>query len=378
MPSATNESINATSHSTSSSYANNMANSYGSTQPQASGSTHQPTSDTSGSGGSANGTPEHSKKQRPNVPRIIIPDGTSINLSTPPTTPRQQARQIRPLKMPVPIWPDRFIQLRDRLKASEHMALFNWSKPSVAPKQDAQGQNADPKEPEPTTTTRTEAAPAHPDTTAATNGDPALTRLGFSPAFGIMGIPFYSTVPESETSSQNHIWWDYEDSDEESSHGGWCTKEWWRHLFCTWPGLTNTGKRLVTTTLGLVVILALALTALGRIQHQNRVSDVIPDSLEGKVFEAQVKVIRDFPEQTAKMMLEKRQGEVGEERLRRATVPFWEHPLGEGCFREQCEMEDIWKEFIAFMVRTYDVTKQWPLFFFICVRLIEYGNPNFS
>ncbi|KAF9020685.1 hypothetical protein BGZ52_002389, partial [Haplosporangium bisporale] len=286
IPSATNESINVTSDSTSFSCADNMADSCGSTQPQASGST-QPTSDFNGSGsGSGNGTLEHSKKQRPTIPRIIIPDGTSINLSTPPTTPRPQVRQIRPRQMPVPIWPSRFIQFRDRLKASRRMAFFKWSKPSVPTEQIAQGQNANPKEPEPTTAP-TEAALAHPDTTAATNGDPALTHLGFSPAFGILGIPFYSTVPESETSSQKDIWWDYEDSDDEPSHGGWCSKERWRHVFCTGPGLTNTGKRLVTTTLGLVVILALALTALGRIRNQNQVSDVIPESLDGKVFEAQ-------------------------------------------------------------------------------------------
>ncbi|KAF9212996.1 hypothetical protein BGZ59_006040 [Podila verticillata] len=376
IPSATNESINVTSDSTSFSCADNMADSCGSTQPQASGST-QPTSDFNGSGsGSGNGTLEHSKKQRPTIPRIIIPDGTSINLSTPPTTPRPQVRQIRPRQMPVPIWPSRFIQFRDRLKASRRMAFFKWSKPSVPTEQIAQGQNANPKEPEPTTAP-TEAALAHPDTTAATNGDPALTHLGFSPAFGILGIPFYSTVPESETSSQKDIWWDYEDSDDEPSHGGWCSKERWRHVFCTGPGLTNTGKRLVTTTLGLVVILALALTALGRIRNQNQVSDVIPESLDGKVFEAQVMVIRDFQEQRANMTLEKRQGEASDERLKGTKIPFWEHTLRKGCFRELCEIEDTWNEFIAFMNPVsfgINLPQNWPS---LCNSCIEISRNQF-
>lgn len=236
------------------------------------------------------------------------------------------------------------------------MALFKWSKPKVPTELDAQGQNADPNEPE-TGAAAAAAVPTHPDITTATNRDPSSTRLGFSPAFGVLDIPHYSTGPESETSSQKDIWWDHEDSDEESYDGGWCSKEQWRHVFCTWSGLTNTGKRLVTTTLGLVVILALALTALGKVRDRNRVSDVIPESLEGQVFEAQVMVIQDFHGQKSKM-LEKRQEEAREERLRETKVPFWQHPLGEGCFRELCEMEDTWKEFIAFMVRTYEVTKQ--------------------
>ncbi|KAG0027183.1 hypothetical protein BGZ81_005807 [Podila clonocystis] len=178
--------------------------------------------------------------------------------------------------MPVPIWPDRFIEFRDRMRASERMALFNWSKPTApTTEQDAQADDTAAKDPD--TTAEAETTP----NTAPQEADPVSIHLSFSPAFGILGIPHYGDgTAESETSSQRHIWWDYDNEDE--SYGSWCSKERWHHVFCTRPGLTNTGKRLVTTTLGLVVILALALTALGKIRHRNRVSDMIPESLEGK------------------------------------------------------------------------------------------------
>ncbi|KAG0038275.1 hypothetical protein BGZ82_000645 [Podila clonocystis] len=343
IPGTNNDSINTTPDSISSSCADNTADSYNSTQPQPFASTHQTAND-SNSGSSGNGDSEHPKKQRPGVPRIIIPDGTSINLSTPPTTPRQQPRQISSRQMPVPIWPDRFIEFRDRMRVSERMALFSWSKPTAPTiEQDAQADHNAAKDPD--TTADAETTP----NTAAQEADPVSTHLSFSPAFGILGIPHYGDgTAESETSSQRHIWWDYDDEDE--SYGGWCSKERWHHVFCTRPGLSNTGKRLVTTTLGLVVILALALTALGKIRHRNRVSDMIPESLEGKVYEAHVMVIEDFHEKIP--TLEKR--EQGQ----------W------------CETT-TWKEFVAFMNPEsfgIQLPQNWPS---LCSSCIEISRNRF-
>ncbi|KAG0339409.1 hypothetical protein BG000_002164 [Podila horticola] len=366
--SANNNSINTTSESTSSSCADNTANSYDSTRPQPSASTHQAASD-SNSSSSGNGNSEL-PKQRPGVPRIIIPDGTSINLSTPPTTPRQQPREIRSRQMPIPIWPDRFIQLRDRMRASGHMALFNRTKPTAptSTEHDAQADHAIAKEPD---TTAVEEAETTPNT-AAQEADPVSTHLSFSPAFGILGIPHYGDGDgaESETSSQRRIWRDYDDdNDEDESYGGWCSKERWHHVFCTLPGLTNTGKRLVTTTLGLVVILALALTALGKIRHPNRVSDVIPESLEGKVYEAQVMVIEDFHNMLPNALEKRQEGKA-------TKMPFWDHPLGAGCFQQLCEIE-AWKEFIAFMnPESFGIQLQqnWPS---LCSSCIEISRNKF-
>ncbi|KAG0088052.1 hypothetical protein BGZ92_006657 [Podila epicladia] len=275
--------------------------------------------------------------------------------------------------MPVPFWPDRFIQLRDRMKASERMAFFNWSKRSMpTTEQEVQADHINTKEPE-------TAADATPNITyPRADPDPVSTHLAFSPTFGILGIPHYGDGDgaESETSSQRHTWRDYDDDDNgDASQGDWCSKYQWRYVFCTRPGLTNTGKRLVTTTLGLVVILALALTALGKIRHRSRVSDVIPESLEGKVYEAQVMVIEDFHGKMA--MLEKREQGQGQGQGRKGTkVPFWDHPLVAGCLQQRCETE-VWKEFIAFMnPESYGIQlpQNWPS---LCSSCIEISRNEF-
>ncbi|KAG0360271.1 hypothetical protein BG005_011066 [Podila minutissima] len=280
--------------------------------------------------------------------------------------------------MPVPIWPDRFIQFRDRMKASERMARFNWSK-CTAPttQQDVQADHINTRKPETT-------AEVTPNTTYS-RVDPDLesTHLGLSPAFGILGIlgiPHYGDGDgaESETPSQRHTWRDYDDDgddDDDAFHGDWCSKDRWRHVFCTRQGLANTGKRLVTTTLGLVVILALALTALGKIRHHNRVSDVIPESLEGKVYEAQVMIIEDFHGKMSS--LEKREQGQGQGQGRKGTkVPFWDHPLGAGCLQQRCETE-AWKEFIAFMNPEsfgIQLPQNWPS---LCSSCIEISRNEF-
>lgn len=247
------------------------------------------------------------------------------------------------------------------------MALFNRTKPTAptSTEHDAQADHAIAKEPD-TTAVEAETTP----NTAAQEADPVSTHLSFSPAFGILGIPHYGDGDESETSSQRRIWRDYDgDNDEDESYGGWCSKERWYHVFCTLPGLTNTGKRLVTTTLGLVVILALALTALGKIRHPNRVSDVIPESLEGKVYEAQVMVIEDFHDRLPNALEKRQEGKA-------TKMPFWDHPLGAGCFQQLCEIE-AWKEFIAFMnPESFGIQLQqnWPS---LCSSCIEISRNKF-
>ncbi|KAF9979253.1 hypothetical protein BGZ73_002521 [Actinomortierella ambigua] len=61
-----------------------------------------------------------------------------------------------------------------------------------------------------------------------------------------------------------------------------------------WPGVAYTAKHLLTTCLGILIIIAIALTARGRPRHPHMVSDEIPESLDGVIWAAQLVVLKDM------------------------------------------------------------------------------------
>ncbi|KAI7819899.1 hypothetical protein BC939DRAFT_494915 [Gamsiella multidivaricata] len=92
----------------------------GNTQDTTTGTTPPSNFDESGS----NNPPEVSKTlkdHRPIVPRIIIPDGTSVNLSTPSTTPRQE--RSTPVRSPTSPWSHNVGQIMERLQLQGRLAF---------------------------------------------------------------------------------------------------------------------------------------------------------------------------------------------------------------------------------------------------------------
>ncbi|KAF9990483.1 hypothetical protein BGZ75_001663 [Mortierella antarctica] len=120
-------------------------------------------------------------------------------------------------------------------------------------------------------------------------------------------------------------------------------------------------KHIITTSLGLIMIVAIALTALGKIKNRQQVSDTIPESLDGAILEAQIVVIKDFEGlQDAKFStngddLDVEGAEVAhmhQIKLKQAIkIPIWTQPIPPGCLHKECDAENFGKEYFAFMVR---------------------------
>ncbi|KAF9430548.1 hypothetical protein BGZ94_006198 [Podila epigama] len=122
---------------------------------------------------------------------------------------------------------------------------------------------------------------------------------------------------------------------------------------------------------------------MGKIRHRNRVSDHIPTSLAGAVFEAQVVVIADFHS----MKQEQEQAQMQQEGSissstnvidsRQYMVPIWSQVPDVECFRQQCGSSDHWKEYIAFMnPESYGIhlERNWPS---LCSSCIEISRNQF-
>ncbi|GJJ73428.1 hypothetical protein EMPS_05786 [Entomortierella parvispora] len=272
------------------------------------------------------------KRQRPILPKIIIPDGTSINLSTPPTTPTQQnplGPAIRPSHMTP--WPYNFLQINERLrrptvprKASSKTnspvggsELDQRRSPSERDTLQQEQQTQQDGEDSMETTLRNEVPTQEPsqslqheqqgssgfqsrrysqepgETTVGNAGSVVRTYevRGYLPEFGIMGLPMVYCA-DSFSSSEKYVWWGYDEH--EHGPGGVFSGAFWRRRFSTRPALINTLKHAATTTLGLLIIVAITLTALGKIKHRDQVSDSIPRSLDGTIMEAQVAVVKDM------------------------------------------------------------------------------------
>ncbi|KAK3837514.1 MAG: hypothetical protein J3R72DRAFT_423484 [Linnemannia gamsii] len=316
-----------------------------------------------GTGPGSSGTPA---KPRPSVPRIIIPDGTSINLSTPPTTPRQPHRS--PLPAIMMHWPSTLQQIKERLHSKGRLP---YRRNQVAPLQlaidptkstvdqplqnsrqslGATGQDAVHIE-----LAELNAADGQEALADAAGDDPSSreqdSRIPYMSEFGVMGFQMGGRN-DSLSSSEKYIWWDYEDSTTE----GLFSRERWRRALCSRPGLVNLFKYLITTSLGLITILAIALTALGKIKNHQQVSDTIPDSLADNIMEAQIIVVKDFNrfQQSNFAQGSYVQLEDLPQLKKSSKIPIWNQPIRQDCFHKKCDIEDLGKEFFAFMVSLFN------------------------
>ncbi|KAF9284353.1 hypothetical protein BGZ68_004761 [Mortierella alpina] len=126
-------------------------------------------------------------------------------------------------------------------------------------------------------------------------------------------------------------------------------------------------KHTITTLLGLIMIVAIALTALGKIKNHEQVSDTIPESLDGAIMEAQIVVIKNFEGlHDAKFStngddLDAEGAEVAhmhQIKLQQALkIPIWTLPIPPGCIHEECDTESFGKEYFAFMVTSAGLIK---------------------
>ncbi|KAG9070181.1 hypothetical protein KI688_009513 [Linnemannia hyalina] len=338
-------------------------------------------------GSGSAGTP---KKPRPSVPRIIIPDGTSINLSTPPTTPRQSYRT--PLPVVMVHWPYTLQQIKEKLRSQGRLP---YRRNQVAPLRQAvdPGNNtADQRQKSTQQTPRAtgqadvqielaELSPAEgresfPEVNSALD-DPSspeqLPRLPHMSEFGVMGFQTGGRN-DSMSSSDKFIWWDYEESSE-----GFFSRERWRRALCSRPGLVNLCKHIVATSLGLITILALALTALGRIKNHQQVSDTIPESLADNIMESQIVVIKDFNRLQQANLAQGNYAQLEQQPQVKTTskIPIWTQPIRQGCFHEKCDIKDLSKEYFAFMnPESFGIAlpHNWPS---LCNSCIEISRNQF-
>ncbi|KAG0062255.1 hypothetical protein BGZ89_010831 [Linnemannia elongata] len=387
---------NSTSSGGAASIENNVSTSSTSSQSSTPG---QPSdsNDTSSSGGGTGtglgigsesaGTPV---KPRPSVPRIIIPDGTSINLSTPPTTPRQSHRS--PLPVIMAHWPYTLQQIKERLRSQGQLP---YSRNQVAPFRqaiDPRNNTADQQQKEiqqsPEATGQADVqielaelnALEGQESFSEVNRDPEdpsspeqIPHLPHMSEFGIMRFQMGGRN-DSLSSSEKFIWWDYEETSE-----GFFSRERWRRALCSRPGLVNLCKHIITTSLGLITILALTLTALGRIKHHQQVSDTIPESLADNIMEAQIAVIKDFNrfQQTSLAQRTYVQLEEQPQLKTSSKIPIWTQPIRQGCFHEKCDIEDLGKDYFAFMhPESFGISlpHNWPS---LCNSCIEISRNQF-
>ncbi|KAF8924935.1 hypothetical protein BGZ58_001284 [Dissophora ornata] len=118
-------------------------------------------------------------------------------------------------------------------------------------------------------------------------------------------------------------------------------------------------KHTATTLLGILIIIALGLTASGRIKDYEQVSDILPNSLAGSIMEAQIVVVKDF-DLLAPPALGHRQLDTdyipGADlhlhmaRLETASkIPIWTGPIRPDCFDKKCDFGHFGNEYFAFM-----------------------------
>lgn len=363
---------NSTSKGSAASIENNISTSISSSQSSTPGQlsdSNEASSSDHGSGtgfgietGSA-GTPIN---PRPSVPRIIIPDGTSINLSTPPTTPRQSHRA--PLPVSMVHWPYTLQQIKERLRSQGRLPYRGNQIAPLRQAIDPGNNTADQHRKEtrqslgPTgqadvqielaELTAVEGQESFPEVNRAPD-DPSfpeqIPHLPHMSEFGVMGFQTGGRN-DSLSSSEKFIWWDFEESSE-----GFFSRERWRRALCSRPGLVNLCKHIIATSLGLITILALTLTALGRIKNHQQVSDTIPESLADNIMEAQIVLIKDFNrfQQTSLAQGNYEQLEQQPQVKSSSKIPIWTQSIRQGCFHEKCDLEDLGKEYFAFMVSLY-------------------------
>ncbi|KAF9575661.1 hypothetical protein EC968_002224 [Mortierella alpina] len=343
---------------------------------------------------------------KPNIPRIVIPDGTSINLSTPPTTPpttpRQNGHAIQQSwKSP---WPHNFTHIKERLLSPTRYFRRGPGPLNSYPSQEA-AQKLEQHQGEQSPTQHSARSPAqendnHPIESIEPEPPGELSQPGqgmeraaavplpintldheYLSQFGIMGLSV-GYRPESTASSDKFTWTDYN----RDTPGRLFSRARWKHLCCTRPGWITMLKHIITTSLGIIMIVAIALTALGKIKNRQQVSDTIPESLDGAILEAQIVVIKDFEglQDDAKFSTSSDDAEGAEVahmhqiKLQQAVkIPVWTQPIPPGCLHKECDAESFGKEYFAFMnPESFGIAlpHNWPS---LCNSCIEISRNQF-
>ncbi|KAF9346406.1 hypothetical protein BGX26_002107 [Mortierella sp. AD094] len=318
---------------------------------------------------------EASKCQTRIVPRIVVPDGTSINLSTPPTTPRQQHRTFN-FSQPS-AWSHNLTQILERLgsrnfwnntphgqqngydqEASQQQYWQNRTS-QAHPQHDTQRNSH-----EEVNTTNSSASDGrgqqNPTADAPRAKEGLQDRMGplSLPQFGVMGVPLHGYRTESISSDEKDDWLD---EDEEETPGAFFSRTRWNYLLCTRKGLTKSFKHSTTTIFGLLIIIAIGMTAAGKFRDRSQVSDYLPTSLAYNIMEAQIIVIKGFDRHQQSKGIVRRYSESHRlpdsgaafshtaESWAAAKIPTWTGPIDPHCFHHKCDLEHFGEEYFAFL-----------------------------
>ncbi|KAF9204012.1 hypothetical protein BGZ49_005787 [Haplosporangium sp. Z 27] len=363
------------------------------TPPESSGKSSDNNIGISNAGNNTNNSKdsEHHNSEVPKcktriVPRIVIPDGTSINLSTPPTTPRQQHRSFN-FSQPS-VWSHNLTQILERLGTrnfwsnTPHGRQTDYDQ-DAGYQQHLQGL---------TQIQQKEIQGSHNEEINFTNSSPndlhtppkkiprevdgLEDRHVSLPQYGVMGVPLHGYRSESISSDGNSSWLD----DEEETPGAYFSRKRWNYLLCTRKGLAKSFKHTITTVFGLLIITAIGLTAVGKLRDQKQVSDYLPSSLANSVMEAQIVVIKDFDRHLQSNNLKRRypgshhhtaHSQPSEAQVE-AKIPIWTGPIDPHCFHRKCDIEHFGVEYFAFLnPESFGISlpNNWPSLCNSCIEI---------
>ncbi|KAI8362542.1 hypothetical protein B0O80DRAFT_524835 [Mortierella sp. GBAus27b] len=337
----------------------------------------KPTEDTSNPGSAdASQVP---RQRKPNLPKIIIPDGTSINLSTPPTTPRQEPWTA---SSPSSMWSSSLIQAMERLRSQSRLPFLrnHASPPQSKSKETTSPGGSGDNDTESTEHSSIDSQDLDGQVRGMNRTTDRLTdeqlKDIFVPEYGIMGLRFGGYQARSISSSENDKWLDGDDDDIPQ---GCFSKARYRYLFWTRPGLIWLLKRIATVLLGVVIIVAIGMTASEKFRDRHKVSDNIPESL-GIIMEAQIMVIKDFGKTlrpNIKHLDEYSENIIGspvnKTKVRlTAKIPIWSGSVLSSCFDKKCDIEHFGDEYFGFMNPEsfgINLSQNWPALCSSCIEI---------
>ncbi|KAI1314425.1 hypothetical protein EDD11_002169 [Mortierella claussenii] len=285
------------------------------------------------------------QRQKPIIPRIIIPDGTSIHLSTPSTTPHQEHASVSRM-VSMSNWSRNLMRMLDRI-GSRRGISFSGNKDLVQ----GQGQSQEERSEEQRRAGRQERGhgPLDIEMSQASpmSGLGRSRQLSESPAalleegehrrrvlfsqFGVMGLPISGYRPESIASGEKWAW-RIDDGEEEELPGRAFSRERWRYLLCSSP--------------------------VGKVRDREQVSDFLPHNLRGLIMEAQIVVLKDVnvlhewrqPLAHQDVAYPNHSQGADLDRWHSAgKIPVWTGSVKPGCFNKKCDIEHLGKEYFAFM-----------------------------
>ncbi|KAK3814001.1 MAG: hypothetical protein J3Q66DRAFT_389394 [Benniella sp.] len=288
----------------------------------------------------------HQQQQRPKLPKIIIPDGTSISLSTPPTTPRNNSPT-------------------SRARSKENVFSCGGKSNEIEPTERIQTGVQSPR-----------GQAGETNTTMGRLSSEEQVRDAFVPEYGIMGLQFGRHYARSLSSNEK----DLRKKDDNHIPGGCFSRDRYRYLFRTRPGLIWLLKHVSTILLGTIIIAAIGMTASEKFRDRHQVSDNLPRSLEGVIMEAQIVVIEDFDRLPMLSAYQKDLSTVAsigpslnKIKVQPAIkVPLWTGPVQANCFHEKCDIEHFGDEYFGFMnPESFGIglSQNWPSLCNSCIEI---------